>query len=349
MSFITRYGSIFGTIPPTTGRLYFVAPAGTYVIDGRTYSSSDNNDGLSPERALATIAQFVTNASASQGDTAILLEGTHTLTSVVNISKAGLTILGVHSQYGRQNFTNPKVAISAIGSTINIFNVTSNNFELGYVTMIPANTLSGIVFGTGNSTGTGGSNATGVDGLYVHDCLFRMGVGGTDLGTVGINFGYRSATANLTGRGTARLASTFGLATAYIENCVFRSDKASGPAIDAATCNIWVKGCRFVRNATWTTQIMVATNASSFLLEDAVFMGFGGSGLPIDGTSSNVSSSLTLKSCSFDAKGLTDRSKPLDNFSLINEGGASFAGGAMIGNDVNIMTATGVIAVTVIT
>ena len=90
MSYLTKAGLLWGQVPHTTGRVYFVSPGATYTIAGRTYSASDDHDGLSPERALRTVAQAITNASASVGDVIVLLEGTHTVTATVGVSKAGL-------------------------------------------------------------------------------------------------------------------------------------------------------------------------------------------------------------------------------------------------------------------
>lgn len=100
MGWITKYGTQWGDVPQTSGAVYWVAPTtstnATYVVEGRSYSASDNNDGLSPERALATIGQAISNATASAGDVIMLLPGSHSNAAVVNINKAGLTFVGCH-------------------------------------------------------------------------------------------------------------------------------------------------------------------------------------------------------------------------------------------------------------
>ena len=345
MSFITRYGTIFGLVPPTTGRLFWIAPAAEYVVDGRTYRASDNNDGLAPERAIRSINQFVTNATANAGDTAILLQGTHTADVVQAISKAGLTVLGVHSQGGRLNMQSPKVVITAEGQGNNIFNVTADDFELGYVELWPETVMAAIVFGTGRAP------AAGVDGFYLHDCVVRL-KGPASTSTVGVDFGARSTTLAQGGMSDGKLADTLNLVTAYIENCVFRSAFLNGPAIIAATCNLYVKGCKFMRDATWATQIWAATNASSFIMEDCMFAGFGGGALPIDGTDANAQhGSFVIQRSSFDPGGLTNVAKPLDNFTATSDLGTPTAnyGDAIIGSDVVTMTATGSVPVVLTT
>jgi hypothetical protein len=60
---------------------------------------SDGNDGLSPERPLATIAQAIANCTANVGDVIVLLPGTHNATTLAGstaaaalaFSKAGIT------------------------------------------------------------------------------------------------------------------------------------------------------------------------------------------------------------------------------------------------------------------
>lgn len=96
MGWLTKYGTQWGDVPQTTGSVFWVAPASPYTVEGRSYSSSDNNDGLSPERALATIGQAISNATANNGDIIMLLPGSHTNAAVVSINKAGLTFIGAH-------------------------------------------------------------------------------------------------------------------------------------------------------------------------------------------------------------------------------------------------------------
>jgi hypothetical protein len=97
VGYLTKFGTQWGDVPQTFGNVYWVAPgAGTYTVEGRSYSASDNNDGLSPERALATIPQAISNATASAGDVIMLLPGTYTNAATVTISKAGLTFVGIY-------------------------------------------------------------------------------------------------------------------------------------------------------------------------------------------------------------------------------------------------------------
>jgi len=96
MGYLTKYGTQWGAVPQTAGNVFWVSPSDSYTSEGRAYSAADGNDGLSPERALRTIAQAHTNATASAGDVIMLLPGTHTSASNVAISKADLTFVGCH-------------------------------------------------------------------------------------------------------------------------------------------------------------------------------------------------------------------------------------------------------------
>ena len=126
MGMITKFGTQWGMLPQTAGRVFFVGPGSstvsTVTIEGRTYPMSDGNDGLSPERPLSTIAQAISNATASVGDVIALLPGTHnastqgaqTAAAALAFSKAGITVVGLpyspsYPSFGQQ----PQAIISA--------------------------------------------------------------------------------------------------------------------------------------------------------------------------------------------------------------------------------------------
>jgi hypothetical protein len=95
MGFITKYGSAWGDIPKTNGSVFFVSPSDTYTVEGRSYSASNDNDGLSPERAKRTMAGALTYCTANAGDVIVLLPGTHTGSATVAVNVAGVTITGL--------------------------------------------------------------------------------------------------------------------------------------------------------------------------------------------------------------------------------------------------------------
>src|ERR1700752_1669983 len=138
MALITKYGSFWGLIPQTTGRYFWVSPSDSYVIEGNTYSASDNNDGLSPERALRTVNQAITNATANGGDVIVLLPGAHSVSATVNINKAGLTFTGIpgslpsakvrHNAGGKRLRT----TITSTGTAGIIFTVSALDTEIAF-------------------------------------------------------------------------------------------------------------------------------------------------------------------------------------------------------------------------
>ena len=93
MAFLTKYGTLWGAIPMTAGQVLWVAPSSPYSVDGRSYDASDDNDGLSPEKAKRTIGSAITAATANAGDVICLLPGAHTTATAAAVSKAGLTFV----------------------------------------------------------------------------------------------------------------------------------------------------------------------------------------------------------------------------------------------------------------
>src|SRR3990167_10358801 len=96
MAALTHYGPLWGTVPETTGNVWWVSPADSYTAGGKSYVASDGNDGNDPRRALRTPAQAISNATADNGDVVMMLPGTHTSASQVALSKAGLAFVGAH-------------------------------------------------------------------------------------------------------------------------------------------------------------------------------------------------------------------------------------------------------------
>ena len=178
MSFLTKWGSLWGDIPLSTGRKFFVAPSATYTLEGRTYVASDNHDGLSPERALLTVNQAVTNATADVGDVILLLPGSHSWAATQTISKAGLKVLGVpggplssHEHGTRTTRYDSAVTTSAAATAV--FTVSAARTEIAYLHIVPI------------ASGTGIALSAAAD-VNAHDCTWNISTtGATD--TIGIS------------------------------------------------------------------------------------------------------------------------------------------------------------------
>ena len=95
MKDVSKYGQVWGALPQAIGAVYYVAPGSTVTVAGRVYPVSDSkNDGLSPERPFATIAQALLKVQANAGDVICLHPGTHT-SAVAAASVAGVTFVGL--------------------------------------------------------------------------------------------------------------------------------------------------------------------------------------------------------------------------------------------------------------
>ena len=214
MGYLTKYGTFWGQIPQTTGRLFWVAPSASYTVEGRAYSASDDNDGLSPERAFRTIDYAVGKCTASVGDVIVLIPGAHTTTGTVTVDVAGITITGMPG--GPRHMADKMAAggskmrtsVTQATATTDVFTVTAADVEIAYLHLIPV----------AGAAAISASNAA--DRLYVHDCTFNMTTA-TNTATFGISFplGTGTTTAN---------------DDSVIRNCYWYVTDNQGPAIRAA-------------------------------------------------------------------------------------------------------------------
>jgi hypothetical protein len=211
MAFLTRYGSFWGMLPQTTGKILFVAPSATYSVEGRsTYIAHDSNSGDSPEYALLTLNQAISNASADSGDVIVLLPGAHSWTATQTISKAGITITGIPRSapiHGtRMAATGARAPTSVTCSTAvtNVLTITAADVELSYLHVIPVLGAAGI------------KPSAAADRLYVHDCTFNM-VTAADTATCGLDGTWTGTTTTLD--------------DVVIRNCYFFIRDNQGPAI----------------------------------------------------------------------------------------------------------------------
>ena len=166
MSFLTKYGTLWGAIPVTSGRIFWVAPAASYTVDGRTYVGSDGNDGLTPERALITVNQAVTNATADVGDVIVLLPGSHSWAATQTISKAGLKVLGLPGGVvdSHEHGTRTTRYASAVTTTLAagaVFTVAAARTEIAYVHIVPI-------------TGGAGVALSAAADVNIHDITWNM-------------------------------------------------------------------------------------------------------------------------------------------------------------------------------
>lgn len=286
MGYVTKYGTIWGQVPFTTGRVFFVAPSASYVVEGRTYSASNNNDGLSPERALLTLAYATSLTTANVGDTVFLLPGTHTISTVVTLATAGVTYVGLRgaSQVTRDRGANggaqAKTIITAAAST-NAINITATDVEIGYLHFTAVSGQRSI------------SLANTADRAFIHDITFDMATAADSTSTIGIGL-------NFSGTGT-----TTTLDDVIIRNCFFNVAGAKGGAIEAAnTCTgLMIEQSTFKLSGatTWDNCILFGTGASvGVLVRDCdVFVHATGTTVTdfIDSNTNTTDGSLSVYRC----------------------------------------------------
>lgn len=147
MGFLTKFGTQWGAIPMTAGNVFWVAPGASYTVGGNAYSASDNNDGLSPERALRTIGQAHSNVTANAGDVIALLPGAHTTATAAALSKAGISVVGLPylpDDSGTGPQVVPQVSITgtaAIGIAVTAADVSFYNIKFIPITQFQAVTF----------------------------------------------------------------------------------------------------------------------------------------------------------------------------------------------------------------
>ena len=240
MGWLTKWGGMWGMIPQTTGNIYFVSAGDTYTIEGRTYSASDNHDGLSPERAKRTVAGAVDLAAGN--DVVVLLPGTHTVqTASVAMDTAGVTLMGL-PVFGSPNMN--RTILTTDITADEIINVTAANCQIAYLRIRPITAAAAIDV-----------SANG-DNLWVHHCSFDMETPAANTATIAIASIGASADRTL------------------VEHCFFESDGAQGAGIAlSGSTNFTVRHNRFtVDTGTWAAAItMVAQEPGGWIEHNGFF------------------------------------------------------------------------------
>jgi len=306
MSYLTKYGSLYGLPVVQTGRVFYIAPSDSYTIEGRTYSASNDNDGLSPERAIRDLNRFNALASANAGDVAVMLEGTHTVTAVQRLTKAGLTVVGVHNPYAdfAVRAFKPKSVLASTGTSTATLSIEANNILVSWLTITPTSGFSAVQFRNASPNST-----------IFYRCYFDLQTPDPSVGTYGIDFGYRADSSTAGGASIAKHSNTTTLATAYIKDCTFVAEGAQGRAVDIATAMVHVENCLFHNTSgAWATPFAVATAADGCVIENSVWITSGTMGSCIDGTTASVADGVHIVRCLFPRTGVITSGLVVDNF-----------------------------------
>lgn len=280
MAFITKYGTIWGQIPNTAGNIYWVSPSSSYTVEGRAYIASDNNDGLSPERAFLTVNRAWEKVTANAGDVIVLLPGTHTPSASIAANVAGVTMMGLPS--GAGNFLKPKATIAAVTGDQNC-NVTAADIEFGFINWIPV------------TADTAVDLTADADRLHMHHCSFDFATPAASTGTIGIEA--LGAASNV-----------------LIDNCYWECDGAQGNAIVAtALVDSAIQECDFSLSAgTWASVILTGAATDRMFIRRCNFYCAGTAiTVGVNGTGASLADGVKVHDCRFD----TDVTTPIDNFS----------------------------------
>lgn len=276
MGFLTQQGSIWGALPMITGRVFYVAPS-SYTIEGRTYSSSDDNDGRSPERALRTVNQFVTNATADVGDTCFII-GANTFTATQTISKAGLRIFGIPGgpvdAYEHGTRTTRYATSVTTSASAAVFTVTAARTEIAFLHFVPVAAYAGIDLAA--------------DDANFHDLTWNISTA-ANTATFGISVTGASA--------RPRISNQY----------VYVSDN-QGPFLRCAAAAAGMDGGMFQRSmvvlagtTAWDDAVEITTGVDNFTIRDVEFIGSSGAIYTdvIDVTGNTNDNGVTIIRCFF--------------------------------------------------
>lgn len=209
MGYLTKYGAFWGLIPETSGRVFWVAPAASYTVEGRSYVASDANDGLSPERALLTLDAAVNLCTANASDVIVLLPGAHSWSASVAADVAGITITGIPGGKGHPGYKRASITTSAADEVIN---VTAADIEIAHLRVIAVTAQTAIDY------------TADADRLFIHDCSFDMYTGAVSTST----------------KGVAPTAATVNVDRLILVDNYFECDGAQGFAVDVGDSNGYV-------------------------------------------------------------------------------------------------------------
>lgn len=264
MGMITKYGTIWGAQPMTGGAVFWVAPSASYTVDGRAYSASDNNDGLSPERALLTVAQAISNSTANAGEIICLLPGTHTATAAL-APKAGTKIIGLPYystesrgvEFGDLMSHRPQAVLTQSTAATVTLACTVADFTIANVCLRPITQAAAMTF------------TTACDRLTVKDCMVDM----------------KTPVGHANTKGIIASGSTQAPDGVHILNTLFlegNGGTSCGIALEiGASVNFLVGGNRFqhdstvASSATWTTAVQAQDNCQGTFVSNFVNGGGG--------------------------------------------------------------------------
>src|SRR3990167_3654796 len=273
MASLTKYGSFWGSIPVTAGRGFWVAPAADYIVDGTHYPASDENDGLTPQKALRTVNRaWDALVTANVGDVIVLLPGAHSAANTAGTATsvaadiAGVTMMGLPCGKGNPYRKRTTLTCAAADETVN---VTAADIEIANITFI------------GDALNTASANlnfSSAAHRLYIHDCTVDV-------------------TAQTAGTSILGFDATGAAANELIENCVFHVDGDFGAMVDlTATTASVLQDCIFsLQTGTLAAAVTAGAGTAQCVIRRNQFnCGAGTITAPIDGTGADAANGVFI-------------------------------------------------------
>lgn len=261
----------WGFIPNTSGRTFYVSPGDSYTADGEAYSASDNNDGLSPARALRTVdrAWNRVDSDGDVGDNIVLIPGTHTVqTTSVAADVPGVTMQGIPN--GRGNILRPRTILTTDITADEIMNVTAANIEVAYLDLRPITASDAIDL------------TAAADGFHLHNCRFDLATPAVSTSTIGIT-----------------LAAAEGI---LLEDFAVICDGAQGNAVVATgALDSTIRNFRILQSAgTWASAILCGAATERLLIDHGYFLPSNATlTAGINGTGATIASGVLVTHCLF--------------------------------------------------
>jgi len=247
VNYHVEFGAGFSGINSPGAQVWWVGE--TAAVGGA--AASDDNDGMSPQQAYATIQKGLDSAVAARGDVVAVLPGSYTITAPLTMTKSDVTLTGARVS-GPQT-RNPSVIICATDSiemiSVDAANVTVENLTLDHNTT------------TANIDLIDVGDATASPDCILRNLFFDME--GSATNTDGVNISTDTVSPRV-----------------LIEGCTFHDYDQDGIVIGAANDEAVIRNCRFYDEVTANVgQYAISTVSDGSLIEGCVIRTAGTAGV----------------------------------------------------------------------
>ncbi len=251
-----RIGGLSGHNNPG-GQVWYVGASG-YTAAGNGQTPSDSNKGTSPQQPFSTIQKGLDSAVAGRGDYVALLPGTYTITAVLTMTKADVTLGPAHPI---SLYAEPNAVITTATDSISLLDIDASNI-----------TVEGLKFTNTASTSdtfmVDVADGTSSTGVTIRNCYFEGAGGANTLNQIRLGDGTQTATlcliedCTLSGIDDIGITISAGSDENIIRNTIIRDTTGTEAALYAISNsgdNCMVEGCTI--NCNGTAGILNASGA----------------------------------------------------------------------------------------